>query len=112
MTTAPGPTPVASGPQPEADTPPPTTEEMDTQPAPIRKAPSRLGERVFRTLATLAGATIVALIVLIAIFLLVLCPLYIPIGVSVVHAIHTWRSPVLAPRDRQPRRCELATESD
>ena len=50
----------------------------------------------------------------IAIFLLVLCPLYIPIGVSIVNAIHTRRSrmPVLAPRDRQPRRFELAIESD
>jgi len=46
-------------------------------------------------------------------FLLVLSPLFIPVGVSVVHAIRTWRSrsPVLAPAiARQPRRLELAVE--
>jgi hypothetical protein len=48
-------------------------------------------------------------------FLLVLSPLFIPIGVTVVHAIRTWRSrlPVLAPAAvRQPRRRELAVEFD
>jgi len=48
-------------------------------------------------------------------FLLVLSPLFIPIGVSVVHAIRTWRPslPVLAPAAaRQPRRLELAVEFD
>jgi hypothetical protein len=48
-------------------------------------------------------------------FLLVLSPLFIPIGVSVVHAIRTWRPrlPVLAPlAARQPRRLELAVELD
>lgn len=47
-------------------------------------------------------------------FLLVLSPLFIPIGVSVVHAIRTWRPrmPVLAPAARQPRRVELAVEID
>jgi hypothetical protein len=48
-------------------------------------------------------------------FLLVLSPLFIPIGVSVVHAIRTWRPrlPVPAPAAaRQPRRLELAGEFD
>jgi hypothetical protein len=48
-------------------------------------------------------------------FLLVLSPLFIPIGVSVVHAIRTWRPhlPVLAPAAAgQPRRLELAVEFD
>ena len=48
-------------------------------------------------------------------FLLVLSPLFIPIGVSVVHAIRTWRPrlPVLAPAAaRQRRRLELAVEFD
>jgi hypothetical protein len=48
-------------------------------------------------------------------FLLVLSPLFIPIGVSVVHAIRTWRPslPVLAlAAARQPRRLELAVEFD
>ena len=48
-------------------------------------------------------------------FLLVLSPLYIPIGVTVVHAIRTWRPrlPVLAPAAaRQRRRLELAVEFD
>jgi hypothetical protein len=46
-------------------------------------------------------------------FLLVLSPLFIPIGVSVVHAIRTWRlrSPVPATA-RQPGRLELAVELD
>jgi hypothetical protein len=51
----------------------------------------------------------------ILIFLLVLSPLFIPIGVSVVHAIRTWRPrlPVLAPvAARHPRRLELAAEFD
>ena len=44
-------------------------------------------------------------------FLLVLSPLYIPVGVTVVHAIRTMRPrlPVLAP-PRQSRRLELAVE--
>ena len=48
-------------------------------------------------------------------FLLVLSPLFIPIGVSVVHAIRTWRPrlPVLAPAaTRQRRRLALAGEFD
>jgi hypothetical protein len=48
-------------------------------------------------------------------FLLVLSPLFIPIGVSVVHAIRTWRPrlPVPAPAAaRHPRRLELAVELD
>jgi hypothetical protein len=47
-------------------------------------------------------------------FLLVLSPLFIPIGVSVVHAIRTRpRLPVLAPATaRQRRRLELAVEFD
>jgi hypothetical protein len=48
-------------------------------------------------------------------FLLVLSPLFIPIGVSVVHAIRTWRSrlPVLAPGTAlQRRRQGLAGEFD
>jgi hypothetical protein len=48
-------------------------------------------------------------------FLLVLSPLFIPVGVSVVHAIRTWRSrsPVLAPATTgQRRRLELAVELD
>jgi hypothetical protein len=48
-------------------------------------------------------------------FLLVLSPLFIPIGVSVVHAIRTWRPslPVLAPAAGRQRRClELAVEFD
>jgi uncharacterized membrane protein len=48
-------------------------------------------------------------------FLLVLSPLFIPIGVSVVHATRTWRPrlPVLAPvAARQRRRLELAVEFD
>ena len=48
-------------------------------------------------------------------FLLVLSPLFIPIGVSVVHTIRTWRPrlPVLAPAAaRQPRRLQLAVEFD
>jgi hypothetical protein len=48
-------------------------------------------------------------------FLLVLSPLFIPIGVSVVHAIRTWRPrlPVPAPAAaRQRRRLELAVELD
>jgi hypothetical protein len=48
-------------------------------------------------------------------FLLVLSPLFIPVGVTVVHAIRTWRSrsPVLAPAiARQRRRLELAVELD
>jgi hypothetical protein len=46
-------------------------------------------------------------------FLLVLSPLFIPIGVTVVHAIHTWRSrwTGLAPATaRQRRHQELAVE--
>ena len=46
-------------------------------------------------------------------FLLVLSPLFIPIGVSVVHAIRTWRPrlPVLAPAAaRRRRRVGLAVE--
>jgi hypothetical protein len=48
-------------------------------------------------------------------FLLVLSPLFIPVGVTVVHAIRTWRPrlPVLAPAAApQPQRLELATEFD
>ena len=48
-------------------------------------------------------------------FLRVLSPLFIPIGVSLVHAIRTRRrrSTVLAPAAaRQPRRRELAVEFD
>ena len=48
-------------------------------------------------------------------FLRVLSPLFIPIGVSVVHAIRTRRPrlAVLAPAAaRQPRRLELAVEFD
>jgi hypothetical protein len=48
-------------------------------------------------------------------FLLVLSPLFIPVGVSVVHAIRTWRSrsPVVAPATaRWRRRQRLAVESD
>lgn len=51
----------------------------------------------------------------ILVFLLVLSPLFIPIGVSVVHAIRTRRPrlPVLAPAAAvQPRRLELAVEFD
>jgi hypothetical protein len=52
----------------------------------------------------------------ILVFLLVLSPLFIPIGVSVVHAIRTWRPrlpgsvPVVVVRPR--RRLELAVEFD
>jgi hypothetical protein len=48
-------------------------------------------------------------------FLLVLSPLFIPIGVTVVHAIRTWRPrlPVLAPAAaRRRQRLELAAEFD
>jgi hypothetical protein len=48
-------------------------------------------------------------------FLLVLSPLFIPIGVSVVHAIRTWRPrlPVPAPAAAlQRRRLALAGEFD
>ena len=51
----------------------------------------------------------------ILVFLLVLSPLFIPIGVSVVHAIRTWRPslPALAPAAAlQRRRLELAVEFD
>jgi hypothetical protein len=48
-------------------------------------------------------------------FLLVLSPLFIPTGVTVVHAIRTWRPslPALAPAAAlQRRRLELAVEFD
>ena len=48
-------------------------------------------------------------------FLLVLSPLFIPVGVTVAHAIRTRRPrlPVLAPGTaRQRRRLELAVEFD
>lgn len=48
-------------------------------------------------------------------FLLVLLPLFIPIGVSAVHAIRTWRPSLPVPAHaaaRQPRRLELAGEFD
>ncbi len=48
-------------------------------------------------------------------FLLVLSPLFIPVGVTVVHAIRTRRSRLtgLAPATaRQRRRLELAVEFD
>jgi hypothetical protein len=49
----------------------------------------------------------------ISIFLLVLSPLYIPVGVTIVHSIRNWRPRVplvrLAPARRR-RRIELATE--
>ena len=48
-------------------------------------------------------------------FLLVLSPLFIPIGVTVVHAIRTWRPrlSVLVPATaRQRRRLEVAVEFD
>ncbi len=48
-------------------------------------------------------------------FLLVLSPLFIPVGVTVVHAIHTWRSRwtgLASATARQPRRLELAVELD
>jgi hypothetical protein len=51
----------------------------------------------------------------ILIFLMVLSPLFIPIGVTVVHAIRNWhpRLPVLAPATaRRHRRLELAAEFD
>ena len=51
----------------------------------------------------------------ILIFLMVLSPLYIPVGVTVFHAIRTWRPrlPVLArAAARQPRRLERAVEID
>ncbi len=51
------------------------------------------------------------------IFLMVLSPLYIPIGVTVVHAIRGWRSRVTAldtapARAPRRRRLELAAEFD
>ena len=49
----------------------------------------------------------------ISIFLLVLSPLYIPVGVTIVHSVRTWRPRVpfvrLAPARRR-RRYELVTE--
>jgi hypothetical protein len=58
----------------------------------------------------------------ILVFLLVLSPLFIPIGVTVVHAIHTWRPrlrtwrphlPVSVPAAvRRRRRLQLAVEFD
>jgi hypothetical protein len=51
----------------------------------------------------------------ILVFLLVLSPLFIPIGVSFVHAIRTWcaRLPVSVPAAAgQRRRLELAVEFD
>jgi hypothetical protein len=48
-------------------------------------------------------------------FLLVLSPLYIPVGVTVVHAIETRRRrhlPVLTPAAARNRRRELAAEFD
>jgi hypothetical protein len=48
-------------------------------------------------------------------FLLVLSPLYIPVGVTVVHAIETWRRrhlPELTPAAARNRRREMAAEFD
>jgi hypothetical protein len=49
----------------------------------------------------------------ISIFLLVLSPLYIPVGVTIVHSVSTWRPRVAfvqqAPA-RRLRRLQLATE--
>jgi hypothetical protein len=49
----------------------------------------------------------------ILIFLVVLSPLFIPIGVTVLHAIRNWhpRLPVSVPSPRR-RRLELAVEFD
>jgi hypothetical protein len=48
-------------------------------------------------------------------FLLVLSPLYIPVGVTVVHAIETWRRrgvPELTPAAARNLRRQMAAEFD
>lgn len=73
VTTAPSLASIASGPERPGLTPPrvPQNQAMSTPASPLRKPPSRTGERIFKTLTTLSGLTIVVFIVLIAAFLLV-----------------------------------------
>jgi len=71
VTTAPSLSQVAAGPGPGRMAPMPQNQRMSTSTAPVRKPPSRTGERIFRTLTTVSGLIIIVFIVLIAVFLLV-----------------------------------------
>lgn len=70
VTTAPSLSHVAAGSEPGRFPPMPQNQRMSTS-MPVRKPPTRTGERIFRTLTTLSGLVIIVFIVLIAVFLLV-----------------------------------------